>query len=82
MPRLRSSFYRLAEDADLFRQRALKECVHELGLTWGLRHCRDPRCVMHFSNSLLDTDAKGAAFCSRCRRRLERAGHLGGESEW
>ena len=77
LPRLRSSFYGLAEDLDLFRRRALKECVHELGHTWGLRHCRDARCVMHFSNSLLDTDAKGAAFCSRCQRRLERAGRLG-----
>jgi archaemetzincin len=76
LPRLRSSFYGLAEDPDLpdWRRRALKECVHELGHTWGLRHCRDLRCVMRFSNSLLDTDAKGAAFCSRCQRRLEAAG--------
>jgi archaemetzincin len=78
LSRLRSSFYGLAEDPDLFRRRALKECVHELGHTWGLRHCRDARCVMRFSNSLLDTDAKGAAFCSRCQRRLEAAGRLGG----
>jgi archaemetzincin len=76
LPRLRSSFYGLAEDPDLFRWRALKECVHELGHTWGLVHCRDARCVMHFSNSLLDTDAKRAAFCSRCQRRLEAAGRL------
>ena len=78
LPRLRSSFYGLAEAPDLpdWRRRALKECVHELGHTWGLRHCRDARCVMHFSNSLLDTDAKGAAFCSRCQRRLEAAGRL------
>jgi archaemetzincin len=73
LPRLRSHRrYGLEEDADPFRRRALKECVHELGHTWGLRHCRDPRCVMHFSNSLLDTDAKGTAFCSRCQRRLEK----------
>jgi len=78
LPRLRSSFYGLAEDPDLYRRRALKECVHELGHTWGLRHCQDARCVMHFSNSLLDTDAKGAAFCSRCQRRLVAAGRLEG----
>jgi archaemetzincin len=70
LPRLRSSFYGLAEDPVLYRRRALKECIHELGHTWGLRHCRDARCVMRFSNSLLDTDAKGTAFCSRCQRRL------------
>jgi archaemetzincin len=78
LPRLRSSFYGLAEDPDLYRRRALVECVHELGHTWGLRHCRDARCVMHFSNSLLDTDAKGAAFCSRCQRRLVAAGRMEG----
>jgi archaemetzincin len=42
LPSLRSSFYGIAEDSNLFRRRALKECVHELGHTWGLRHCRDP----------------------------------------
>jgi archaemetzincin len=44
--------------------------VHELGHTYGLRHCRDPRCVMHFSNSLHDTDVKGAGFCPRCRAQM------------
>jgi archaemetzincin len=73
LPPLRPSFYRLPEDPDLptWRERALKECVQELGHTWGLRHCRDARCVIHFSNSLLDPDAEGVARCSRCGRRLE-----------
>ncbi len=73
LPRLRPSFYGLPEDSPLFCQRALKEAVHELGHTWGLSHCPDPRCVMHFSNTLHDTDVKGTAFCSRCRPRQERA---------
>lgn len=72
LPRLRPSFYGLREDLALFRQRALKEVIHELGHTWGLRHCADARCVMHFSNTLQDTDVKGAEFCGRCRRRLGR----------
>ena len=33
LPRLRSSFYGLAEDPDMFRRRALKECVQELSHT-------------------------------------------------
>jgi archaemetzincin len=70
LTRLHQSFYGLPEDPDLFRRRALTEAVHELGHTWGLPHCRDPRCVMHFSNTLHDTDVKGPAFCSRCRDRL------------
>jgi archaemetzincin len=70
LPRLRQSFYGLPEDEPLFRERVLKEAVHELGHTYGLRHCRDPRCVMHFSNSLHDTDVKGAGFCPRCRAQV------------
>lgn len=70
LPRLRPSFYGLPEDENLFRQRLLKEAIHELGHTWGLGHCPDPLCVMHFSNTLRDTDVKGASFCPRCRQRL------------
>ena len=71
MPRLRQSFYGLPENPTLFRERVLKEMVHELGHTWGLAHCADARCVMHFSNTLRDTDVKGTIFCTRCRERLE-----------
>jgi archaemetzincin len=66
LPRLRQSFYGLPDDLDLFRQRVLKEAIHELGHTWGLAHCPDDSCVMHFSNSLQDTDSKRNYFCSKC----------------
>jgi archaemetzincin len=71
LPRLRPSFYGMAEDPPLFRQRVLTEAVHELGHTWGLTHCPDPHCVMHFSNTLHDTDLKGATFCRRCQDRWQ-----------
>lgn len=70
LPRLRPSFYGLPEEPALFRERVLKEVVHELGHTWGLAHCAAPRCVMYFSNTLHDTDVKGVEFCSACRARL------------
>lgn len=68
--RLSPEFYGLSEDMERFNERALKEAVHELGHTYGLGHCSNPLCVMHFSNSLLDTDIKKAVFCPQCGRRF------------
>jgi len=69
------SLFRLCLGADeqRFRGRVLKEAMHELGHTLGLAHCADPGCVMWFSNTLGETDRKGAAYCSRCEERLRLA---------
>lgn len=68
------SLHRLhyAADRNTFRRRAVTEVVHELGHTLGLRHCPDAGCVMHFSNSLADTDRKGVKYCERCREKLRK----------
>jgi len=55
-----------------FYERVLKEILHELGHLMGLGHCRSPRCVMYFSNTLADTDFKGPDFCQRCREKVQR----------
>ena len=68
--RLRQEYYGLAPDEALFLERATKEIIHELGHTFGLGHCPNNRCVMHFSNSLADTDLKDAHFCSKCRPKI------------
>jgi archaemetzincin len=69
------SLHRLRHGANAtrFRDRVIKEAVHELGHSFGLSHCPDPRCVMHFSNSLADTDRKGREHCRRCRGKLAAA---------
>jgi archaemetzincin len=54
----------------LYEGRLVKECLHELGHTFGLVHCADGACVMSRSNSVLDVDRKRAAFCRECRLRL------------
>jgi archaemetzincin len=76
LPRLRDEIYVHKSDNknnnyNLFEQRVIKEAVHELGHTFGLRHCQINKCVMHFSNSLQDTDFKDDKFCKRCNKILK-----------
>ena len=68
--RLRQEYYGLDPDEALFLERATKEIVHELGHTFGLEHCPNNKCVMHFSNSLADTDVKEMHFCDKCRPKI------------
>jgi len=67
---LKQENYGLPGDTALLIDRAQKEAVHELGHTFGLGHCQDGACVMHFSNSLIDTDVKKIIFCRHCQPRL------------
>jgi len=65
--RLHQEFYGLPHDAELFRQRLIKEAVHELGHTLNLTHCDDYRCVMASSHAVEWIDLKGSALCETCR---------------
>lgn len=68
LSRLRQEFYGLKPNPSLFYERLLKESVHELGHVFGFAHCKNTRCVMHFSTSLHDIDRKGRSFCRSCTR--------------
>ena len=70
LPRLRQEFYGLGADTSIFIDRVLKEATHEVGHAFGLNHCPKRSCVMHFSNSLADTDRKAKDFCNICRNKL------------
>lgn len=69
LPRIRQEFYGLRPNDNLFYERMVKECVHELGHIFGFVHCPNKECVMHFSNILSDTDIKAKIFCGTCRMR-------------
>ncbi len=64
--RLRPEFHKQKPNEALFFERSTKEAVHELGHTFGLKHCSNPFCVMYFSNSIFETDRKQSLFCNRC----------------
>ncbi len=72
------SLYRLLElDRHVYFERAAKEAIHEIGHTFGLGHCDDDVCVMHFSHTIEDTDIKTSEFCTTCRVILDRVIALG-----
>ncbi|MGO9125177.1 MAG: archaemetzincin family Zn-dependent metalloprotease [Terriglobales bacterium] len=65
--RLRQEFYGFPADRELFRQRVMKEAVHELGHTLNLAHCEDYRCVMASSHAVEWIDLKEGTLCPACR---------------
>jgi len=73
--RLGEEFYGLPPRADVLRDRLLKEAVHELGHTFGLRHCNDWRCVMSSSHGVERLDVKSADFCPACKKPVHSNGY-------
>jgi archaemetzincin len=66
------SVFRLTTPNDnLYRERVVKEAVHEIGHVLGLIHCNN-HCVMKFSNSVMEVDRKPISFCEDCASKIRR----------
>lgn len=65
--RLQNEFYGMIPNAAVYSDRLYKECIHELGHTFGLRHCLSVGCAMQKSTYVEDIDLKTSDFCSACR---------------
>jgi archaemetzincin len=50
--------------------RTVKVALHELGHLFGLPHCEDKSCLMHYKDTLAAIDATPLIFCRYCRAGL------------
>ncbi|MGD2028299.1 MAG: archaemetzincin family Zn-dependent metalloprotease [Desulfobacterales bacterium] len=67
------SMFRLGKDPDgspspssLIYERAAKVALHELGHLFNLLHCREKKCLMHFSGGIQDLDETPIYLCRYC----------------
>jgi len=63
--RLKESYHTI-DSRGIYSDRMVKEAIHELGHTFNLRHCKDPKCIMHYCRSLDDVDHKAEDLCRYC----------------
>jgi archaemetzincin len=70
--RLRQELYGEPSDPDLVGERLLKEALHELGHTAGLRHCQDWNCPMSATTAIERLDLKSAHYCKTCSGQVYR----------
>ena len=71
LARLHQEFHGIPPNNALLLARAIKECVHETGHTFGLTHCPDNACPMSLSITIRQVDDKGDELCGNCSIRLE-----------
>ncbi len=59
-----------SETDELYRLRLYKLLMHEAGHTYGLSHCKDKNCLMHYADSVAGLDDQDIYFCGNCARKI------------
>lgn len=68
--RLSNELYGMERDDDILTERFIKEVIHELGHTLGLKHCYNTDCVMRSVTYVEEIDQRLNAMCSSCRSQI------------
>jgi predicted Zn-dependent protease len=70
--KLKEEFYDRHKDEKVFKQRVIKEIIHEVGhILIGSSHCERNSCVMKFSEDVEDIDKKSYNLCESCKSKLD-----------
>jgi archaemetzincin len=77
--RLSNELYGLSEDRELLNARFCKVVLHELGHTFGLKHCINYQCIMRVGSYVEDIDQKLDSLCLTCNSELESEGVIQNE---
>ncbi|RLC81348.1 MAG: hypothetical protein DRI61_04080, partial [Chloroflexi bacterium] len=65
-----SLYHLYSSDKILYKERAMKVILHEIGHLFGLAHCRQ-NCIMRFSATVKSLDKVNLEFCCHCKRLLK-----------
>ena len=69
--RLKPELQGRGPDPALFERRVLKEVLHELGHTFGIKHCREEDCIMSVAHGVAQVDRRRAGYCPACLHEAE-----------
>lgn len=67
-----ASISHLKDDSNelITKERAIKEALHVIGYTLGLKQCETPSCAMSPSKTLEDIDKRNTSYCSDCINKI------------